>query len=69
MYGLLWILTRTIYGIYGNKNKMKIWNLRVPKNLNVEKITWKVVQITFLAMHVTLKMNLDIVTVGYLAKI
>ncbi len=32
---------------------MKIWNLRVQKNLNIEKITFKVVQIKFLAMHIT----------------
>ncbi len=28
-------------------------NLRVQKNLNIEKITFKVVQIKFLAMHIT----------------
>ncbi len=38
---------RTIY------NYMKIWNLRVHKNLNIEKITFKIVQIKFLAMHIT----------------
>ncbi len=32
---------------------MKIWNLRVQKNLNIEKITFKVVQIKSLAMHIT----------------
>ncbi len=32
-------------------NYLKIWNLRVQKNLNIEKITFKVVQIKFLAMH------------------
>ncbi len=32
---------------------MKIWNLRVQKNLNVEKIAFKVIQIKFLAMHIT----------------
>ncbi len=31
----------------------EIWNLRVQKNLNTEKITFKVVQIKFLAMHIT----------------
>ncbi len=38
MYGLLW---RTIFE-----------NL-VQKNLHIEKITFKVVQIKFLAMHIT----------------
>ncbi len=32
---------------------LKIWNLRVQKNLNIEKIIFKVVQIKFLAMHIT----------------
>ncbi len=32
---------------------MKIWNLRVHKNLNIEKIPCKVVQMKFLAMHIT----------------
>ncbi len=34
-------------------NYLKIWNLRVQKNLNIEKITFKVVQMKFLAMHIT----------------
>ncbi len=35
------------------------------KNLNVEKIIFKVVQIKFLAMHITnQKINFDIFTVG-----
>ncbi len=29
-----------------------IWNLRVQKNLNIEKIIFKVVQIKILAMHI-----------------
>ncbi len=36
-------------------NYLKIWNLRVQKNLNIEKIIFKVVQIKFLAMHITNK--------------
>ncbi len=32
-------------------NYMKIWNLRVQKNLNIEKITFNVVQMKFLAVH------------------
>ncbi len=31
----------------------EIWNLRVQKNQNIEKITFKVVQMKFLAMHIT----------------
>ncbi len=43
---------------------MKIWNLRVQKNLNIEKITFKVVQMKFLAMHITnQKLSFDIFTV------
>ncbi len=46
---------------------MTIWNLRVQKNLNIEKIAFKVVQIKFLAMHVTKqKSNFNIFTVGSL---
>ncbi len=30
-----------------------IWNLREQKNLNIEKIIFKVIQIKFLAMHIT----------------
>ncbi len=45
-------------------NYLKIWKLRVQKNLNVEKITFKVVQITFLVMHITnQKLSFDILTV------
>ncbi len=37
------------------------WNLRVQKNLNIEKITFKVVQMKFLAMHITnQKLSFDI---------
>ncbi len=42
---------------------LKIWNLRVQKNLNIEKIIFKVVQIKFLAMHITnQKLSFDIFT-------
>ncbi len=51
---------RTIFGNY-----LKIWNLRVQKNQNIEKITFKVVQIKFLAMHITnQKLSFAIFTVG-----
>ncbi len=46
---------------------LKIWNLRVQKNLNIEKIIFKVVQMKFLAMHITnQKLSFDIFTVGNL---
>ncbi len=49
---------------------LKIWNLRVQKNLNIEKITFKVVQMKFLAMHITnQKLSFDIFTVGILQNI
>ncbi len=45
-------------------------NLRVQKNLNIEKITFKVVQMKFLAMHITnKKLSFDIFTVGNLQNI
>ncbi len=49
---------------------MKIWNLREQKNLNIEKITFKVVQIKFSAMHITnQKLFFDIFMVGNLLNI
>ncbi len=49
---------------------MKIWNLREQKNLNIEKITFKVVQMKFLAMHITnQKLSFDIFRVGNLQNI
>ncbi len=40
------------------------------KNLNIEKITFKVVQIKFLAMHITnQKLHFDMFTVGHLLNI
>ncbi len=51
-------------------NYLKIWNLRVQKNLNIEKIAFKVVQMKFLAMHITnQKLRFDIFTVGNLQNI
>ncbi len=45
-------------------------NLRVQKNLNIEKITFKVVQMKFLAMHITnQKLSFNIFTVGNLQNI
>ncbi len=48
-----------MYGLFGldniwpRYNYLNIWNLRVQKNLNIEKIAFKVVEIKFLAMHIT----------------
>ncbi len=51
-------------------NYLKIWNLRVQKNLNIEKITFKVVQMKFLAMHITnQKLSFDIFKVRNLQNI
>ncbi len=45
-------------------------NLVQKKNLNIEKITFKVVQMKFLAMHITnQKLSYDIFTVGNLLNI
>ncbi len=48
-------------------NYMKIWNLREQKNLNIEKITFKVVQMKFLlSMQITnKKISFNIFTVGH----
>ncbi len=46
MYGLLWLDY-----IWLRYNYLKIWGCK--KNLNIEKITFQVVQIKFLAMHIT----------------
>ncbi len=48
----------------------KVWNLRVQKNKNIEKIAFKVVQMKSLAMYITnQKLNFDIFTVGNLQNI
>ncbi len=48
MYGLL-----GYDNIWPRYNYLKIWNLRVQKKLNTEIIAFKVVQMKFLAMHIT----------------
>ncbi len=49
---------------------LKLWNLRLQKNLNIEKIAYKVVQMKSLAMHFTnKKISFDIFTVGNLQNI
>ncbi len=63
-----------IWKIWINKFSIDVWfvmigqylaeNLRVQKNLNIEKIIFKVVQMKFLAMHITnQKLSFDIFTV------
>ncbi len=48
----------------------EIWKLRVQKKLNIETISFKVVQMKFLAMHITShKLNFEIFTVGNLQNI
>ncbi len=45
-------------------------NLRVQKNPNIEKIIFKVVQMKFLAMHITnQKLTFDVFTVGNIQNI
>ncbi len=59
MYGLLWSDNIWKSGIWGCK-----------KNLNIEKIIFKVVQMKFLAMHImTQDLSFDIFTVGNLLNI
>ncbi len=57
--------------IFGPRyNYLKIWSLRVQKKSNIEKITFKVDQMKFLAMHITnQKLSFDIFTVENLLNI
>ncbi len=48
MYGLL-----GLDNIWPRYNYLKIWNLRVLKNLHIEKIAFKNVQMKFFAKHIT----------------
>ncbi len=58
---------RTIFGRDTTIWKSGIW---VQKNLNIEKIAFEVVQMKFLAMHITnQKWSFDIFTVGNLQNI
>ncbi len=65
MYGLLgYDNIRPIY------NYLKIWNLKVQKNQNIEKITFKFVQMKSLAIHITnQKLSFNIFMVGNLQNI
>ncbi len=65
MYGLL-----EYNNIWPRYNYFKILNLRFQKNLNTEKIAFKVVQMKSLAMHITnTKLSIKIFTVGNLQNI
>ncbi len=47
--------------IWPRYNYLKIWNLSVQKNLNIEKIAFKVVHMKVFEMHITnQKLSLDI---------
>ncbi len=50
MYGLL-----RYNNILPRYNYLKIWNLMVQQNLNIEKIAFKFVHMKFLTMHITNK--------------
>ncbi len=48
-------------------NYLNIWNLREQKNTNIEKIGFEVVEMKFLAKHITnQKLSFDIFMVGNL---
>ncbi len=65
MYGLL-----RKDNLWPRYNYLQIWKLRVQKNKNIEKITFKVVQMKSLAMHINnQKLSFDIFTVGNLQNI
>ncbi len=56
---------RTTFGY----NYLKIWNLRVQKNINIDKIAFKVAQMKSLAMHINQKLRFNIFTVWHLQNI
>ncbi len=65
MYGLL-----GLDDIWPRYNHLKICNLTVQNNLNIEKITFKVIQMKSLAMHITnQKLSFDNFIVGNLQNI
>ncbi len=56
--------------IWPRYNYLKILNLRMQRNKNIEKIAFKAVQIKFLAMHITKqKLRFYIFTVIHLQNI
>ncbi len=65
MYSLL-----GLDNIWPRYNYLKIWNLRVPKNINIEKIAFNVFQMKSLAMHIiNQQFYSDIFVVGNLQNI
>ncbi len=61
---------RTMFGNFTTIWKSGIWGCKNNYNLNIEKITFKVVQIKFLANHITnQKLSFAIFTVGHLQNI
>ncbi len=51
--------------IWPRYNYLEIWNWRVQKYQNIEKIAFKIVQMKSLAMHITnKKLSLDVFTIG-----
>ncbi len=65
MYGLL-----RFDNIWPRYNYLDIWNLRVQKKKNIEKIAFKAVQMKFLAMHIIYQnISFDIFTVRNLLNI
>ncbi len=55
--------------IWSRYNYLNIGNLRVQINLNIDKIAFKVVQILFLAMHITNQKSFDIFMISNLLNI
>ncbi len=65
MYGML-----GLDNIWQRYNYLKIWNLRVQNNQILRKSPFKVIQMKFLAMHITnQKLSFDIFMVGNLQNI
>ncbi len=65
MYGLL-----GSDNIWQRYNYLNIWNPRESQNLNIEKVAFNIVQMKFLAMHVTnQKWSFDIFMVRNLLNI
>ncbi len=61
---------RTIFSWDTTIWKSGIWGCRCKKNLNIEKIVFKVVQMKFLAMHITnQKLSFDIFPLGHLQNV
>ncbi len=62
----VWFVRIGQYLVVFKYNYLNIWNLRVQKNLNIEKIAFKVIQKS-VAMHITNQnLSFDIFTVGNL---